>query len=268
MIGYRTLITSWLIIAVMASIENEVDLETLLAIDYLEKYGYLASSKGNIKSAIDTFQNRFGLTVSSVADADTQKIMLSPRCANADFRKKKRHLVLPNVSTYRMKRPSMILHRKGFLRALKMWTRVTRVTFKEVLNLKSDVNFDVKFISIANKTTFHESPPKLGGVKSSNVRFNTFVRNFPNKYSSYQRLAAHLIGHALGFEHTYRHTSVMFPLFPKRVTNVSKLFDAKDFEIIRKLYPISTAQKYVNSAIGARIEIAMFLPVIVFSTFH
>lgn len=222
---------------------------------YLEKYGYYYSSSGSnetneLETALRLFQRGFHLNQSGKIDDATLKAMNTPRCAQIDGKLLKYRPTARKFAVKVDKNMNMFQYRSKLIalvhRAYKTWNEISNISFYEAIG-NSPADMHISFTS--GKDTLHPyevvnaTYPTHDGFQKIVINEHApflvtpyFNRSKHKKGSDFSRVLLHSIGHNLGFSHSYRNDSLMYPLFPivKRHRRI-KISD-KELSLVRELY--------------------------------
>nr|CAH0111125.1 unnamed protein product [Daphnia galeata] len=221
------------------------------AMKYLSRFGYLSpgyqnSSYSSILSikTIRDFQSFGGLKITGKLDAETLKLMNTPRCEVPDrvrSRWPKKQLTY-KISKYTTKMKKSDVDRE-IARAFQMWADVTDLTFVHQNNESDKADIDILFV-----TGEHGSCPSFNNYLGDDVYAHAtypehggdahFDENQPwtinsDKGVNLFQIATHEFGHSLGLNHSNLPTAVMYPYHT--YSSDFKL-DKDDIEGIQELY--------------------------------
>jgi len=235
-------------VSLFAEVANA--LEDVDALAYLETYGYLDDVKDyqhdpkDISKALRELQTFNGLPVTGQIDKQTVDFMKRPRCAHADVikpRKRATNGTIPlnynapgvkwnkDVVTWKIVNYSPQLsrqsQREAWKKALKAWSDVSKLRFREVRRGPADMEFlfatgdhgdNNKFTSNGNVLAhaFQPGGPGISGDVHVNEakRWSLFREPREGETDLLQPIT-HEIGHALGLKHSGIYESMMTPAY-------------------------------------------------------
>jgi len=239
--------------ALVACTCAEVDVEK-----YLSQFGYHnpnAFSGHNVSTALLSYQQAFDLPQTGVADAETLKLMQTPRCGLSDG---SRHLAYADTA-WRKKALTYYFHnytpdlsqsaiRSLTVRALKYWSDVTPLQFSERQGGDIVIAFGGRSHRDNRRTCRSNFDGKSGVLAHAffppdgRLHFDEdeHYTQGTSSGTNYLWVATHELGHILGLEHDTRtKDAVMYPYYRGYKQDGVKLHYS-DRSRIQRLYGVGT----------------------------
>ena len=231
-----------------------------LAIEYLQKYGFLASKSNtsilDVEIAVTNFQDHFQVPSSGRLTRKTINFMKQPRCGLSDTANLEGGSPKWNKTTlkWRLVFYSQInsdAAKQLIELAFTKWENVTNLHFKETKIHKNAyivISFASRKHSMKNGATcqtefdgpgnvlvhafFHttQTPKEIHLDASEN--WSTNLGKLPNSYIGLFQVVFHEIGHSLGLYHLNVYGDVMFPAYNENAYHLGY----GNIEAIQKLY--------------------------------
>lgn len=217
---------------------------------YFEKYGYFTSlnETDGFQNTLRLFQRRFNLQQTGEIDDDTLVAMNTPRCAQIDGQRVKYRPTTRKFAVKVTKDVTMFYSRIKLIalvhRAYKMWNEISNISFYEAIG-NSPADTHISFTNSDDHSEVVNATYPGGNDGFQRVILNEdapfFVTPYYNrsrhkKGSDLLRVLVHGIGHNLGFSHSYRKDSLMYPLFPIVKEHRLIKFNDRELSLIKELY--------------------------------
>ena len=232
---------------------------------YLGRFGYVRDFKSGpseVSYGLKQFQKFANLNVTGKLDVATIKQMYTPRCGlrdpvkllNATTRKRRYNLQgtrwKKSLLTWRYVKETKDLDRdtvrKAIKLAMKKWSDVTNIEFRE--STDKEVDIEVKFVEYAHGDPFrfdgfggtlahayfpHSNTGLAGDVHFDDAEKFTFGVNDPDG-RDIMWVATHELGHSLGLDHTPVLGAIMYPYYQGFKEKIDLKYD--DLLAIQSVY--------------------------------
>ncbi|XP_014475594.1 PREDICTED: matrix metalloproteinase-14 isoform X3 [Dinoponera quadriceps] len=242
------------------------------AANYLSQYGYLPPinpengaflSSEKLTAAIEEFQAFAGLNITGELNAETAKLMATPRCGvkdkvgpGADGRSKRYALQgsrwrTKNLTYKISKYPSGLNHAevdKEIANAFKVWSGYTDLTFTRKTGYHDNVHIEIRFeigehgdgdpFDGPGGTLAHAYFPVYGGDAHFDDSERWTIKSY--RGTNLFQVAAHEFGHSLGLSHSDVKSALMAPFY--RGYDPHFTLDRDDIDAIQALYGKKTNQ--------------------------